>query len=177
MPVNKQAKTGVYYKMHKNNSSFKAGETGNPNGRPKGAKSSSTREWAKMRKLAVDDYHEAYKELREHMKVGEGWAHNIFFKELVPKKIYTDTILIDLLDNTPEARVAAITTALSQYDELTHDEAMKELTVFSKIKLAENIGKQVKNLLPFLNNKESEAVHKIFADVEERILSGGEELI
>ena len=62
MPVNKQAKTGIYYKMYKNNSSFKAGETGNPNGRPKGAKSSSTREWAKMRKLAVDDYHEAYKD-------------------------------------------------------------------------------------------------------------------
>lgn len=163
--------------MIKNSSLYSKGETGNPEGRTKGSKNAATKAWAEMRKLAVDDYHEAYKELREHMKVGEGWAHNIFFKELVPKKVYTDTILIDLLDNTPEARVAAITTALSQYDELTHDEAMKELTVFSNIKLAENIGKQVKNLLPFLNNKESEAVHKIFADVEERILSGGEELI
>ena len=43
------------------------------------------------------------------MKLGEGWAHNLFFKELVPKRVYTDTISITPESGTLEARVAAIT--------------------------------------------------------------------
>lgn len=161
--------------MTKNTSQYSQGESGNLDGRKAGSKNHATTACAEMRKLAVDDYNAAYTELRNAMKVGEGWAHSIFFKELIPKKVYTDTILLELMENTPEARVAAITNALSQYDELTHSEAMKELSVFSKIKLVENIGKQAKNLLPFLNNEESERLHQMFANVEERILSEEED--
>jgi hypothetical protein len=120
---------------------FKKGKSGNPFGRPVGTKNSSTKSWAAVRKLATNDYCTAYQELRKAMKAGEGWAHNLFFKELVPKKVYTDTILIKPENNTPESRVAAITSALSVFDELTHSEAMEEIKTFSKLKEAEDMSK------------------------------------
>jgi hypothetical protein len=120
---------------------FKKGKSGNPSGRPVGTKNSSTKSWAAVRKLAMNDYCEAYQELREAMKLGEGWAHNLFFKELVPKKVYTDTILITPENDTAEARVAAITRGLSVLDELTHSEAMEEIKTFSKLKEAEDVTK------------------------------------
>jgi hypothetical protein len=123
----------------KNNKGFKKGKSGNPSGRPVGVKSSATKSWAEIKKLAINDYHAAYEELRESMQAGEGWAHNLFFKELVPKKLYTDSILISPEDSTPEARVAAITKGLLAVNELTHTEALEELKAFRKLKEVEGI--------------------------------------
>jgi len=95
--------------MAENSTSFKKGKVANPKGRAKGSMNSRTRSYVNLKKLAVKDYEEAYQELREAMKLGEGWAHNLFFKELVPKRVYTDTISITPESGTLEARVAAIT--------------------------------------------------------------------
>lgn len=122
-------------------SAFKKGKSGNVKGRPKGSKSASTVEWSKVRQLAMTDYVSAYQELRGAMQSGEGWAFNLYFKELVPKKVYTDTVLLELQDNSAECRIKAITQGLLAIDEITYEEAMRELTVLSNTKIAENLNK------------------------------------
>jgi 3-dehydroquinate synthase class II len=127
--------------MAESSTSFKKGVVANSKGRKKGSLNKKTKNYVNLKKLAADDYCEAYKELREAMKMGEGWAHNLFFKELVPKKVYTDTILVAPKGDTPEARIAAITRGLQAVDELTHSEAMEEIKTFSKVKEIEEINK------------------------------------
>lgn len=124
-------------------SGFNKGKSGNPNGRPLGTQSNSTKAWAKLRKLAVDDYEEAYQELRASMKNGEGWAYNIFFNKLLPKKIYMDTIVVEANEASGEARVESIIKQLPKFNELTHEEAISELITFNKLK-EENLHKTSK---------------------------------
>ena len=64
--------------------SIKKGEVLNPNGRPKGAISKLKRKSIELREKAMEDIDVAYDELRSSMQEGESWAHQIYFKELVP---------------------------------------------------------------------------------------------
>ena len=69
-----------------NQTSFKKGESGNPKGRPKGTITKLKAASLKLREKASKDIDSAYKTLQKHMDLGEQWAHQIFFKELVPFK-------------------------------------------------------------------------------------------
>ncbi len=102
-------------------------------GKPKGAIHKSTNHFLQMKSLAANDYKTAYELLWENMKIGEGWAFQIFFKHLVPKNIHQQTVVVAQEDGID--RVEAITKALSQFEELTHDEAMNEIRTLKDIEL------------------------------------------
>lgn len=116
---------------------FKEGESGNPNGRPKGSVNATTIKFAKFKTLASEKYEEAFDILWEAMKAKEGWAHQIFFKELVPKKVHQPTIIVEAKDETAEARAQSIIKELPKFIELTHDEAMNEVRVLKSIEQKE----------------------------------------
>jgi plasmid maintenance system killer protein len=94
-------------------------------GKPKGAIHKATNHFLKIKNLAANDYKTAYELLWENMKIGEGWAFQIFFKHLIPKNIYQQTVVIEQENGVD--RLEAITKALPQFEELTHDEAMNEI--------------------------------------------------
>ena len=52
-------------------------------GKPKGAIHKATNHFLQMKSLAANDYKTAYELLWENMKIGEGWAFQIFFKHQI----------------------------------------------------------------------------------------------
>jgi hypothetical protein len=138
-----------------NRTVFKKGE----GGRPKGSINKNAKYVVELRKLALNDSLAAYAELRQAMKDGEGWAHQIFFKQLLPKKTYSELITIQLEDTTAESRVLEITKQLANITELTYTEAIEELKVFNTLKEKE------KEILK--NNNTTELI--IYTDTENHL--------
>lgn len=104
---------------------FKKGVSGNPKGKPKGAVSLYKKKFMEIRDLASDDAKAVYMEIREKMKAGESWAYQLYVKELIPKKLFEQTIRVK--ETEEKTRVEAVIDALPQFEELTHDEAMNEI--------------------------------------------------
>lgn len=128
-----------------NKTSFRKGEVTNPNGRQKGSVNATTIKFAKFKTLASEKYEEAFDILWEAMKAKEGWAHQIFFKELVPKKVHQPTIIVEAKDETADARAQSIIKELPKFVELTHDEALNEVRVLKSVEHKEE-AKVVKTL-------------------------------
>ena len=100
---------------------YKKGQSGNPTGKPKGALNKNTINFTKIRHLASDKY--------EAMVNMEGWAYQIFFKELVPRKIYQPITLIETKEG--ESRTESLIKSLSQFTQLTHEEVLSEIKALS----------------------------------------------
>lgn len=108
---------------------YKKGQSGNPTGKPKGALNKNTINFTKIRHLASDKYEDAFNLLWDAMVNMEGWAYQIFFKELVPRKIYQPITLIETKEG--ESRVESLIKSLSQFTQLTHDEVLSEIKVLN----------------------------------------------
>lgn len=108
---------------------YKKGQSGNPTGKPKGALNKNTINFTKIRHLASDKYEDAFNLLWNAMVNMEGWAYQIFFKELVPRKIYQPITLIETKEG--ESRVESLIKSLSQFTQLTHDEVLSEIKVLN----------------------------------------------
>lgn len=139
--------------------SIKKGEVLNPNGRPKGAISDLKRKSIELRKKAMEDIDIAYGELRSSMQEGESWAHQIYFKELVPfNKEWMAQINTQGIPNkvtTVEdlnACIAAITEKLLSVDQMSTEEAHNLVKTLNNIKFTESFGKQKENVLDKLND-------------------------
>lgn len=117
---------------------FKKGQSGNPKGKTKGSINKSTLRSARLKALASEKYEDAFNILWKNVEKGEAWAHQIFFKELVPKNIHQQTIIIAQGDDID--RLEAITKALPQFEELTHDEAMNEIRTLKGLEPEANAG-------------------------------------
>lgn len=104
---------------------YKKGQSGNPTGKPKGALNKNTINFTKIRHLASNKYEDAFNLLWTAMINMEGWAYQIFFKELVPRKIYQPTTLIETKEG--ESRIESLIKSLSQFTQLTHDEVLSEI--------------------------------------------------
>lgn len=114
---------------------FKKGQVANPNGRPKGAISEHRKHLQELMKKAACDVDRAYKELRTNMKAGESWAYQIYFKELIPKRLMQPMTQVEWKEG--QSRVDAITEALNGFDELTHREVVEELNVLKNMEIKE----------------------------------------
>jgi hypothetical protein len=146
---------------------FKEGESGNPNGRPKGSVNATTIKFAKFKALASERYQDAFNILWEAMEAKEGWAHQIFFKELVPKKVHQPTIKVEVEDTTADARAQSIIKELPKFMELTHDEAMNELNVLGRVKVEESILNKA-NDADFLSDEQLLTVNGWVKDAKEK---------
>ena len=124
-------------------------------GKPKGAIHKATNHFLQMKSLAANDYKTAYELLWENMKIGEGWAFQIFFKHLIPKNIYQQTVVVAQEDGVD--RLEAITKALPQFEELTHNEAMDEM-------------RTLKTIEPEAKKEEGEDIYKLMSDEQLKII-------
>lgn len=109
---------------------FMKGVCTNPKGRPKGTINETTKSKLKMFQLAASDYEKAYKLLWEAMDAKEGWAFNLYFKDLLPKKFHQPTILLNTSADDPNSRVEDIVNKLKEFDEITYEEAINEVKLF-----------------------------------------------
>lgn len=130
-------------------------------GKPKGAIHKATNHFLKIKNLAANDYKTAYELLWENMKIGEGWAFQIFFKHLVPKNIHQQTVVVAQEDGID--RVEAITKALSQFEELTHDEAMNEIRTLKGVELEAKKEKD-ENILEVMSNEQIKLIMSWYQD-------------
>lgn len=125
---------------------FKPGISGNPNGRPKGALGDKTKEYNKIKRLAAESYGKMFAVLLEKGLAGESWAHQLFYKEFLPKKAREDTVFVDGTDDSVEGQIKALTKALSHFEELTHEDALNRLKILAGVKDTENLSEQTNTI-------------------------------
>ena len=141
-----------------NSTSFKKGQVANPNGRGKGTLNKATVERAKFQSLASEKYKEAFDVLWNNLEIGEGWAHQIYFNKLLPKKMYQPTVLVKQEEG--QDRLEAVTAALSGFTELTHEEAMEEIKAFKNVEEKEEIKEQGTSVLELLEGDKIDQIYK-----------------
>lgn len=138
---------------------FQKGVCPNPEGRPKGSMNELKRKSLELRQRAFQDIDLAYEVFWEAFQAKESWAHQIYFKELVPfNKEWMAQINTQGIPNkvtTVEdlnACIAAITEKLLSVDQMSTEEAHNLVKTLNSIKFTENFGKQKDNVLDKLND-------------------------
>lgn len=149
-----------------NSTSFKKGQVANPNGRGKGTLNKATIERAKFQSLASEKYKEAFDVLWSNLEIGEGWAHQIYFNKLLPKKVYQPTVLVKQEEG--QSRPEAVITALSGFIELTHEEAMEEIKAFKNAEEKEEIKEQGTSVLELLEGDKIDQIYKWLEEAKQK---------
>ena len=126
--------------MAKASTLFKKGQSGNPKGKLKCTLNKATIERAKFQSLASEKYKEAFDILWNNIQLGEGWAHQIYFNKLLPKKMFLPTVLVKQEEGRD--RLEAVTAALSGFTELTHEEIIDEIKALRPIETKEELIQQ-----------------------------------
>lgn len=141
--------------------SFKKGESGNPKGRVKGAITKLKAASLKLREMASEDTDKAYKVLMTAVESGEQWAHQIYFKELVPfKKQWLNEIsvagvqrTISNIDDVGKI-IAQLSNKLLEEENLPREEIHNLIKTLNAIKLAEDFGKLKANPFEKLSDEQ-----------------------
>lgn len=118
---------------------FQPGVSGNPNGKPKGTLNKTTEAYIKVRKLAADNYERMFNVLLQKGMAGESWAQQLYYKEFIPKKAKEDIVIINPVDKSVKGQIVALTNALSEFEEITHGEALDRLKTLAAVKLTDTI--------------------------------------
>lgn len=145
--------------MVKNSTSFKAGESGNLNGRPKGALNKHKKLFLEIQKKAAGKAQEAFNILWECIEARESWALQIFFKELykVPKKIAEPCVEVEMPKKIGEQGAQVFLSkfieSLNQFESYTKDEILSVIKILNVVKLVEQVGED-KEILEFLIDEE-----------------------
>ena len=74
------------------------------------------------------------------MKAGEPWAYQLFIKDIVPKKSFQPVVPVKQEEG--QDRLEAVTSALSGFTELTHEEIIEEVKALKDIKTKEELVQQ-----------------------------------
>lgn len=149
-----------------NRTSFKKGQVANPNGRGRGTLNKATIERTKFQSLASEKYKEAFDVLWNNLEIGEGWAHQIYFNKLLPKKMYQPTVLVKQEEG--QDRLEAVTAALSGFTELTHEEAMEEIKAFKNVEEKEEIKEQGTSVLELLEGDKIDQIYKWLEEAKQK---------
>ena len=78
--------------------------------------------------------------------------HQIYFKELVPKKVHQPTIVVEAKDTTTDGRLESIVKEPHNFKELTHEEALNEVRVLKAVEQKEEVAKPTDNLFSKLTD-------------------------
>lgn len=149
-----------------NHTSFKKGQSGNPNGRTKGSTSEYRRKFAEIAKLAANDAPVVYQQIRQFMELGESWAFQLYIKDIVPKKSFQPTVQVKTEDG--KTRLEAVTAALSGFTELTHEEAMEEIKAFKNAPEEEEIKEQGTSVLELLEGNKIDQIYKWLEEAKQK---------
>jgi len=149
-----------------NHTSFKKGQSGNPNGRTKGSTSEYRRKFAEIAKLAANDAPVVYQQIRQFMELGESWAFQLYIKDIVPKKSFQPTVQVKTEDG--KTRLEAVTVALSGFTELTHEEAMEEIKAFKNAPEEEEIKEQGTSVLELLEGDKIDQIYKWLEEAKQK---------
>jgi hypothetical protein len=133
--------------------SFKKGQIGNPNGRPKGSYSPLRKQLMELKNKAAEKIEEAFEDLWRDFKAGDPLAKQIYFKELVsiPKEWLSEVSLenvprkIKTTQDITDCSLAIIEKLLED-DTISKQEALELLKTFNTIKTNEAISEQVNSL-------------------------------
>jgi hypothetical protein len=126
---------------------FQKGVCPNPNGRPKGSLSEQTKQYMKIKGLAAEKYEDAFRLLWEAMEAKEGWAHQLYFKELVPKRLHQPTVLVEPSDNTVESQITSLRKGLAEFTEHTEESLLNALKALNSIKSNEIVANQTSSII------------------------------
>lgn len=142
-----------------NQSRFQKGEVTNPNGRPKGSYSPLRKQLMVLKNLAAEKVEEAFNDLWRDFKDGDPLARQIYFKELVsiPKEWMNETIIVANKEGV--SRLEALTQALPQITELTHEEALNEVKVLKSIEQQDEVTKPKENIFEKLTDAQCRQLH------------------
>lgn len=118
---------------------FAKGYSANPKGREKGSQNKNTIRTSTIMQLAAQDATKAYAMLWEAMEAKEGWAYQLYFKELIPRKVKQATVLLDTKSSKVEDQISSLNDALVKFDEVTEDEIQGRLKTLTAIKVSDSI--------------------------------------
>lgn len=118
---------------------FLKGVCTNPNGRVKGSLNENTKKYMKIKSLAAEKYQDAFKILWECVEAKESWAHQLFFKELVPKTLRQESIILDAVDRSIKGQIVTLTEGLAEFDHVTQDDVMDRLKTLAAVSLSEQV--------------------------------------
>jgi hypothetical protein len=119
------------------------GQVINPNGRPKGCYSEYKKQFIEIQKLAAGKASKVFELLENAIEAGEGWAHQIYWKELfaLPKRYLEERVMIPKLSEDQSlnisARIKAYLEAHDEFGDHTREEVLTALKVFSSLKINE----------------------------------------
>lgn len=118
---------------------YKKGISGNPNGRPKGVANEVTKRFSGIMQLASQDAPTAYNILWEAVEAKEPWALQLYFKELLPRKVKEATVLLETKSSKVEDQISSLNDALVKFDVVTEDEIQGRLKTLAAIKVSDSI--------------------------------------
>lgn len=118
---------------------FAKGVSGNPQGRKKGSLNKRSAKYANIFNLAGEKSEEAFQLLWEAVQAKEGWAHQLYFKELVPKCLKQKTAFLEPVGTSVNEQIKSLSDALITFDELTEDEILTRLKTLAALRVTESI--------------------------------------
>lgn len=119
---------------------FRPGESGNPNGKPKGALGKRTLILKEITDLASKSALPIAQQLVERALEGDIKAAELFFRTFLPKKVnLEDKVLLNNQDITLQGQIRSLTEGIASFNEVTQEEAIERLKTFSTIKSNEVI--------------------------------------